>query len=443
MTNHISDRAETAREQHRDPSGKFGRQPASETDLALDEATHEAEREQTRELVVATRGLSINPTTGAAPQFIRNYSWHDEDPDSGNFAMWSEDLLNTSATGLSDPALDDLHSASSFIEEAAADPENATAQDVAQSAYDTYWRYDAASGDFDDSEDRELWVALARASRGEQPNAAQVAMADEVAAHEADGGVVEVDRYDGSVRWRVNGDEHAPLFRACSDTDGAPALFNKDGEPMVWVRGFSTVREVHDDGQGTVYDPETGNPTYEVKPDGSFAHYDPSSPWDEHRPPDEGPARLDPDGARWSFHDEPHRDHQDGPAIIRWDGEVEYVEDGSDVHPPDEVLERHQVERVPDPTRPDGVRYCLKGSTRDASFDLTGHPLDHGHCISEPGSKKDLPAVAHLMTLNTERRHASDSAAVKGLIRDGHPAANRLRARFSVEASEVDQEASR
>lgn len=183
MSTHISSQAEAAREAHRDPTGKFGRQPASEADLALDEATHEAEREQTRELVVATRALSIDPATGAAPKVIRNYSWQDDDPDSGDFAMWSEDLLNTPPGDLSDQALDDLNSTNSFIEEAAGDSENATAQDVAQSAYDTHWGYDAASTDFQDSEDRELWVALARSARGEQPTAAQATMAAEVPAH--------------------------------------------------------------------------------------------------------------------------------------------------------------------------------------------------------------------------------------------------------------------
>lgn len=451
MSAHISNCAEAAREQYRSEDGRFGPQPASEAELQLDDAAAEAEKEEVRELARAARTLSLDPNTGAAPPVIRNYSWHGEGEDEGNFAMWSEDLLNTPAECLSDRALDDLNSTWSFVEEAASDPENATAEDVAQAAYDTYWGYDAASSDIQDSPDGELWVALARTARGDQPTDAQSVMAAEVAAHEADGGSIEVDRHDGgTVRWQATGDEHSPLYRATSDTDGAPALFNPAGQPMVWMRGSARVREVYDDGEATVYDPRTGNPVHRLTANGEFTHFDPDSAWDEHRDPREGPSRFDEDGARWFTHEEPHRDHVDGPAIISWDGDVVYSEHGRTVHPPDEVLERHQVERVPDYTRPDGVSYRLKGSTAGVLFDLTGHPLDHGHRITEAGPEKDLVTVAHLMTLNIERHNESesehtqlDSAEVKGLIREGHPAANRLRARFPAEAAEVDQEADR
>lgn len=437
--------------------GQFAPGATAEPRLSIgqDSAAHEAEQEQARELAEAARALSIDPTTGAAPQVIRHYSWHDPDPESGNFALWSEDLRNTPASSLSDRGLDDLNSTWSFVEEAAGDPQNATAEDVSQAAYDTYWGFDAATSDYQDSPDAPLWTSLARVARGEQPTAQQSAMVDEVAAHEADRGVVDVDRYDGSVRWRISDDEHAPLYRACADPDGAPALFDPSGQPRVWVRGGVTVREVHNDGQGTVYDPQTGNPTYQVNADGSFAHHDPSEAWALHRDPSEGPALFDENGAGYAVNDSLHRDPDTGPAFVGYDGHVRYFEHGNELAPTPEQMERHGVEAVPAHSPhghidPDYVRYQIKGSTSGEQFDLTGHPLDHGHRITDPGPAKDLPIVARLMTLNTERHQESeseqaqvDSAEVKGLIRDGHPAADRLRARFPAEASEVDQEVSR
>lgn len=149
------------------------------------------------------------------------------------------------------------------------------------------------------------------------------------------------------MRWRATDDENAPLYRACADPNGAPAMFDKDGQPKVWMRGNARVREVHDDGTGTVYNQQTGLPVYQVKADGAFAHHDPKEPWALHRDPGDGPALFDENGAGYAVNDSLHRDADVGPAFVGYDGHVRYFENGNEVTPTPEQMERHGVEAVP------------------------------------------------------------------------------------------------
>lgn len=270
----------------------------------------------------------------------------------------------------------DVRALDDHVQDAAGDFSHETPEDVAQAAYEAHQGDDAASSSYADSPDAALYLALARSARGHGPSPEQATIAAEVEAHEADGGVIEAAY--GEVSWRADGTEHSPLYRACADPEGAPARFNEDGEPVVWTRGSQVVRHIFSDGVDLRHDPTTGNPVSAHRPNGSFDFYDPQVQWNHHRPESEGPARFDEDGARWYVDGELHRDPDEGPAAIYWDGRVSYQQHGLEIHPTVEQTNRQGVEPYRDPSRPTEVDYRVYGSEPDEPFDLTGHRLDHG-----------------------------------------------------------------
>lgn len=354
----------------RDPSGQFTTKPASEVDVELDAGTDP--HDQARHELAALQELTADPGTGASPPLWRPYSWHD--PETGDFAVWSEDLTNTPVDQLSDEALTEWATVRDGLD-AGTDPAEIAA------------RLDP------DGEDSSLAPALARLSdtlerRTDGP--LPEGLSDVVAqrrAHEADGGVVHVDMHTGETSWRDGPHDDSQLFRACADPGGAPAHFDADGTPRVWVRGMVPVRSEYTDGSSATFHYPTGAPTSHTSTDGTVERYDART---GERHADDGPAVDGPEQVGWYRQGDLHRDPEDGPARLSWTGEVEYVVDGTRVDPTPEQAEAHGVEAFADRTADEWsavldspgdtmTRYRAIGTDPDSmdgetTFDWSGHP---------------------------------------------------------------------
>lgn len=389
---HISDTAESAREAHRSADGRFGTQPALEADLDLsgtgEQVAHAAHG--------AVRTYTTDVSTGQKPPVRRHYSWFAED-DSADFAMWTEDLTNTPYESLSDEAKADLAAMVTHVRQAAATDNTGDADEIAGAAFESYAAQQSEPVSY--AEEEGAWVAWAHAELGSDPGIDDDvrSMMDQVQAHEADGGLVVVDQYDGSVRWVAGHDDNSPLFRACTASEGLPAAFDAHGNPTQWVRGTTTTRLVTSEPDGyssdTRFDWRSGRPTVTTRSDGSFEHYDLQAPdpymWGP--PAGGGPAKFDLEGAAYCDA-EPSvisRDPDVGPALVCWDGEVRYFNArGLEIDPTPQQARAQGVvaEEVPWGSGSTRKVYRAAGSNRGERFDWAGHPLDHGHRLKDQGS---------------------------------------------------------
>lgn len=342
----------------RDGDGKFAPKgpAAEETGVELGDGfdpgepatwTEEQENglnERGRAVMDALRASKMDPTTGAVEPNVYRWTWTADD-DSGDFEAGSQDLANIPARHWNYQSTEDLAVRQACLEaELAADPDR-DVESITAAAYDRAGVLPWAQSP---EEERAPWREHAEAmvnGTGPAP-----AIASEVAEHEADGGVIAVERDSGEatyVHWYGNADPDSTFhFRKPAEGEhDAPVVF-EDGTPTVWARGRDRTRAIHSDGSKVWYHPN-GVVSREERADGSVYHFDEN--WERHR--DDGPSDTDEDGQHWFNHGVLDRDPVDGPAALRWDGEVRYVIGGVDVDPTPEQAERDGVEDYGDSDR--------------------------------------------------------------------------------------------
>lgn len=396
--------AAAALEANRRPDGRFGNAPATEADLELagpggpsladPERWDEPYRAQMRAVAshthTHTRGATMHPVTGACEADWRDGHW--SDPQTGEFEFWTEDVANTGFDQLSGVYQDELMVAAACVDKAYQDADVKVADDdqvesVAREAYFAHRDLTGGDGHWDTEAQsvRNEWETRARLriegvleDEGVQPIAAAVAE------HEAEGGVIDRDQYQDFVAWRAHPGKDAPVYRkAGADGAAVPAVF-VNNEPTAWYRGTECARALYTDGTQVTYHPGGRLPRLTRSPDGGFTHFDMEG--DHHR--DVGPAHVDNEQVRYARYGLGHRDPNQGPAVMRWDGEVEYRISGSAIDPTPEQMSAHGVQRYADAAADewsavlnDGDvqgRYRMAGSQQDQPFDYQSTPLDPG-----------------------------------------------------------------
>lgn len=363
----------------RDPRGQFTTRPAGEVDVELGGPV-DPNVEASRELA-ALQELTADPATGASPPLWRHYSWHDEE--TGDFAVWAQDLTNTAPDRLSEEAIEEWALVRDGLD-AGETPEAIAAR----------LGTDPDDPELDEEADPELVAQLTRLKdildQRTSTDPLPEGLHDIVAqrrAHEAEGGTVHVDMHTGETSWRDSADDRSQLFRASAQPDGAPAHFDADGTPRVWVRGNVMVAADYTDGSSATFHYPTGAPTSHTSADGSVERYDPRT---GERHATDGPAVDGPEQVGWYRQGDLHRDLDEGPAKLSWTGEVEYVVAGRRVDPTPEQAAAHGVEAFADQLDDEWsvvldnpgdttTRYRAVGSDPDSmdgesTFDWSGHP---------------------------------------------------------------------